>query len=667
MAAIKRKAPYQGGTTPDKKHRTSSGYDKKSSYDPKRQSLQQLADADDVDGKETSNGTSHGADKQFKLETSSAEAHAKQRALAKERKASKPNADLIARSKKLWEQLRRKSHVSLEERKKLVAELFSIVDGRVRDFVFKHDSVRVVQCALKYANLEQRRSITKELHGDIRTLAESRYGKFLVAKMIMSGDQQIRDLIIPEFYGHVRRLVNHPEASWILDDIYRQIASPEQKALMLREWYGAEFALLQRKPDANVPVVASTETAELSEILSSNPEKRRPILQYLHEMINGLVQKKMTGFTMLHDAMLQYFLALVPGGEEQRAFLDEMLGDIDAETEGGGGDLYKNLAFTKSGSRLVCLAIAYGTPKDRKIILRVFKDNVETMAYDQYAKMVLVAGLDVPDDTQMTTKTIYRELLAEKIEDKEERMNKVESLVLDLNARVPILFQMEGTAKWLYTNNSDKALLEEVHTIRSTTSKKAPEVRQKELLQYLANILLDLVADRAGNLVRTSFGWQFITEVLLELNGEHKQRALEAVASLAEGEPAAEGHIAHDPAAGRALKALVGGGPFDPKEKKVKLVEPRLAFAEQLWPIIKSHIVDWACSPASFVVVALLESEDVSDVIKTEVKKALKKERAKLQAVTTDKKDKDKAKTADGKKVKASGNPGAKLLLEKLN
>ncbi|KAL8864416.1 MAG: hypothetical protein Q9198_009876, partial [Flavoplaca austrocitrina] len=46
------------------------------------------------------------------------ESHAKQKALAQERKAAKPNADSIARSKKLWERLRRKSHVPLEERKK---------------------------------------------------------------------------------------------------------------------------------------------------------------------------------------------------------------------------------------------------------------------------------------------------------------------------------------------------------------------------------------------------------------------------------------------------------------------------------------------------------------------------------------------------------------------
>lgn len=107
--------------------------------------------------------------------------------MAKERRAAKPNADNIARSKKIWERLRRKSHVPREERKALVTELFEIITGRVRDFVFKHDSVRVIQCALKYANQEQRKNIVAELRTDVRPLSESKYGKFMVAKMVVEG------------------------------------------------------------------------------------------------------------------------------------------------------------------------------------------------------------------------------------------------------------------------------------------------------------------------------------------------------------------------------------------------------------------------------------------------------------------------------------------------
>lgn len=677
MGAIKRKDPPSNGAKSFKKPKTDQPKAKKPVKAAQLDHFPEPDSSDDDDAEmggvsiedtskppqQQANG--NGDSKDFKLDGSSAEAHAKQRALAKERKAAKPNSDIIARSKKIWERLRRKSHVPKEERKELVNELFTIINGRVRDSVFKHDSVRVIQCALKYANIEQRKNITKELQGDLRTLAESRYGKFLVAKMVVEGDQETRDIIVPEFYGHIRRLINHPEASWIVDDIYRQVASREQKDAMLREWYGAEFALFHRKTDGKNPLATDTDgTAELAKILEANPEKRRPILQYLHQLINSLVQKKMTGFTMLHDAMLQYFLALPAGSEEQRTFLDEMLGDIDAESEGGGGDLYKNLAFTKNGSRLVCLALAHGTAKDRKILLRVFsKETVDMMAFDPNAKMVLVAGLEVPDDTTMTTKVIYRELLGEKLENKEERLNKVESVISDLNARLPIFFPICGPAKWLITRDSDKALMEEVFEARKTSSKKAPELRRKGLVDYMSKPLLELVTERASTLLQTTTGCQFITEALLECTGG-KDAAKDAVAALAAGDPTAEDHIANQAAAGRMFKTLVLGGSFDPATKSVKLAEPKLGFAATLWPIIKKHVLAWACSASSFVVVALTESEDVPADVRKEVLAALKKGKKQLEAAGGSKPEKGKGKKKESEGPK--GNAGARMLLEKI-
>lgn len=686
MAAIKRKDPPSSGAKFTKKPKTADVKTKTADVKTKKPVKVQLDhfpepdSSDDEDLDQDMGGVSiedtskppqrpipagfNADSKEFKLDGSSAEAHAKQRALAKERKAAKPNSDIIGRSKKIWERLRRKSHVPKEERKELVNELFTIINGRVRDFVFKHDSVRVIQCALKYANMEQRKNIMKELQGDLRSLAESRYGKFLVAKMVVEGDQETRDMIVPEFYGHVRRLINHPEASWIVDDIYRQVASREQKNAMLREWYGAEFALFHRKADAKDPLAARTEeTAELAKILEANPEKRRPILQYLHQLINSLIQKKMTGFTMLHDAMLQYFLALPAGSEEQRGFLDEMLGDIDAESEDGGGDLYKNLAFTKNGSRLVCLAIAHGTAKDRKLLLRVFSKVVVDMAFDTNAKNVLVAGLEVPDDTTMTTKVIYRELLGEKIEDKEERLSKMEILVNDLNGRFPILFPISGPAKWLITKDSDKALMEEVIEVRKTSSKKAPELRRKGLVDYLSKPLLELISERTESLAQTTTGCQFISEALLECSGD-KEAAKSAVAALAAGNPTAEDHIANQAAFGRMIKTLVLGGSFDFATKTVKLAEPQLGFAATLWPIIKENVLEWACSNSSFVVLALTESEDVDADVRKQVMAALKKGKKQLEAAGGSKpeKTKGKKKADDGPK----GNAGARMLLEKL-
>lgn len=680
MGGIKRKeAPSAAGKS-EKKQKT-SGYKYEKPAKPSR--LEQAANDDgEDDDVDTGAMNSERADMvkkpmsntnaKFKLDTSSAEAHAKQRQLAKERKAAKPNADVVHRSKQLWEKLRRKSHVPKEEREELLTELFSIIDGRVRDFVFKHDSVRVVQCAIKYARPAQLKGIVKELQNDVRDLVESRYGKFLVAKMVVQGDRADKDMIIPQFYGNIKRLINHPEASWILDDIYRQVATPKQKAMILREWYGAEYAIEGKQYTKKAP--PADVTADLVKILEANPEKRKPILGYLKQLINNLIQKKMTGFTMLHDAMLQYFLALQPGSEEQSEFLEILRNDIDAEENDGGGDLYRNLAFTKSGSRLVCLALAHGSAKARKQILKCFKDHIETMAFDIHARMVLVAGLDVTDDTKLTSQTVLTELLGLKNEDAKSKHDRLEAMLTNLHSRLPILFPLAGTAKWL-CQAGEKEAIKEIHAIRATTSKKAPSQRREELLKTVSEPLLELVADRASNLITSSFGTQAISEILLSCNAPNRAAAAEAVAALAEGDPHSDDHIAKDPAVGRMLKTLVTGGAFDPATKTVVLSEPRLGFGAILYPQIKEHIVSWATSDSSFVVVALLESEDLDEGIKKKVRKALEKGKQEIKKAAEASNEGKAEKTSDeeeetGKnkkrKVENKGNAGARILLEKL-
>lgn len=568
----------------------------------------------------------------------SREAHAKQKALLQERKAAKPNADIIARSKQLWERLRRKSHVPLDERKKLIAELFEIVTGRTKDFVFKHDSVRVIQTALKYANVEQRKQIARELKGSYNELAQSRYAKFLVGKLIVHGDVEIRDMIIPEFYGHVKRLIRHPEASWILDDIYRTVATKAQRATLLREWYGPEFAIFREQNGGAEP------SADLSKILAEHPEKRTPIMQFLHELINQLVQKKTTGFTILHDAMLQYFLNTKPGSSEASEFIELLKGDEE-------GDLVKNLAFTKSGTRLICLSLAYSNAKDRKLLLRFYRDTVKMMAGDLHGHMVLLAAYEVVDDTKLTSKMIFPELLNQGSAE-EARNEELLYQVTDLTARIPILYLFAGDkVKWLLPEG-DHEILKEIREIRKETSKKDPSIRRQELIKAASPTLLDFIAASAESLIETSFGCQFMSEVLFDADGD-KQKALSAVAIAAKS----KSETKDSAFVGRMLKSLVQGGRFNSATKTVEKMQPPLNFHSLLYEQIKDETMTWATGSNTFVVVALVESDEFDK--KDELIKTLKKNKKALEKAAADS-------GADGKKKAGPTSSGAKLLLEKI-
>lgn len=566
--------------------------------------------------------------------TSSKEAHVNQKKLKAERLAAKPNADSIARSKKIWERLRIKSAVPKDERKQLVEELFSIITGKVKDFVFKHDSVRVIQCAIKYATPEQKRQIAAELKGSYRELAESKYAKFLVAKLITSDKDgsKVRDMVVPEFYGHVKRLIRHPEASWILDDIYRTIATQDQRARLLREWYGGEFALQELQKNEKI-------TGELSEILKESPGKRGPIMQHLKEITNQLVQKKTTGFTILHDALLQYFLNCVPGSPEHNEFLELLRDDEE-------GDLFKNLAFTKSGSRIVCLALAYGASKDRRVILKHFKTHIKLMAADPYAHMVLLAAYEVIDDTVMTAKAIFPELTSKDL-DTEAQQQETLALALHLNGRIPLLFLMaEESPKWLL-DSPQHEMLKEIREVRKETSKKDPPTRRLELNKALSQPLLDFVATQAETLLASSFGCQFVGEVIIGAVGE-KQAALDVLSSIAVSQEASE--IMSTPPVGRLYKSLVQGGRFDPSTKTVVSTDPPLGFGDLLYKSLSENekLLSWATGPNSWCIVAMLESDHFEH--KQELKQYLKTNQKALSEPKDD----------------TAANAGTKVLLENI-
>ena len=499
--------------------------------------------------------------------------------------------------------------------------------------MFKHDSVRVIQCALKYATPEQRRQITTELKGSYRELAESKYAKFLIAKMVV-GDDESRDAVVEEFYGHVKGLIRHPEASWIVDDIYRTLATKQQKAILLREWYGPEFVVFGKSKNRKTGLSADERvTAELSEILALSPEKRGPIMSTLRELTNQLVQKKTTGFTILHDALLQYFLNCKQGSPEITEFLSMLHDDEE-------GDLQKNLAFTKSGSRLLCLCLAYGSSKDRRGILKFFKTHIKLLAGDQYGHTVLLTAYEVIDDTVMTSKTIFPELLSKDL-DAETRNQELLAQAEHLTARIPLLHLMSSDApKWLIPDET-AALVSEVREIRKETSKKDPEKRRLELLEHIAQPLLTLIASQAQFLAQSSFGCQFITETIFGCAGvPGVQSAMDAITVLATEKPRTEVSRKADAekvlataAVGRMLKALVQGGRYDKASKEIQLVQPSLQFHELLYTNIKGSegdegMVEWTNGPNSFVVVAMLEAEDFNS--REELMDLLRKNAAEL-------------------------------------
>ena len=532
--------------------------------------------------------------------------------------------------------------------------------------------------------------------------------------MMLCRNAETREMIIREFYGHVRRLINHPEASWILDDIYRGIATSRQRAIMLREWYGPEFVIFKSADEATV-------SSDLSSIIAASPEKRKPIMSYLQALINQLIQKKLTGFTMLHDAMLQYFQNVKPSSQEAVEFIEILQGDDEL-------DLLKNLAFTPSGSRVVCLALAYGTAKDRRHIVRAYRDMAQMLAYDANGYNVILAMYDVVDDTVLVFKSIIIDLVGKggqksTEEQIQQQHDAIIAIATHLTARTSLLYPSAGPASWLFPPQSSyMSLRPTIEEIRTTTSKKPADVRRAELCKSIVGPCLLTIATRASELIQSKLGCPFIAEILLaaseminysnnnndgdndgDNDGEDKdglkpklESAMAAVAETCTGSPAHdEDHIARSPAGCRMLKTLIAGGRYDAAKGRVvrwwagagedgndgdggnggkKGVVAAGAFAMRFWEVVrreKAWLGEWASGSGSFVVVALVEAEGFGG--RAEVVEALRGERRRLEKVADlegrkkgmEGKGGKKSGKGDGK-GDGKGNVGAALLLKML-
>src|SRR5690606_518653 len=142
-------------------------------------------------------------------------------------------------AKKLWEKLRL-TDLPKEERQTVMKDMMKLITGKVQEIIFKHDMSRIIQSCLKYGNEQQRNVIAKELVGHYVTLSKSMYGRFIVLR-ILRYCSKYRAEIIKEFYGKVRQLIRHKEASTIIEEAYSIYANSTQRSALIQEFYGPEF------------------------------------------------------------------------------------------------------------------------------------------------------------------------------------------------------------------------------------------------------------------------------------------------------------------------------------------------------------------------------------------------------------------------------------------
>uniref|UniRef100_A0A7E4VYZ0 PUM-HD domain-containing protein n=1 Tax=Panagrellus redivivus TaxID=6233 RepID=A0A7E4VYZ0_PANRE len=313
---------------------------------------------------------------------------------AKERKAylkelkakKKPLFELSNEMKALWEKIR-SSKTPEAVKKEKVDRLFHLVQGKCAKLIYAHDTTRVIQCLLATERKDIRDVLFDELEPELVRMTKSAYARYFVIRMLKYGTNEQRSRIFKAFDGHYTSIFRVVWASGVLERAYSDYCSAARRHTIIAEFYGPEYVFL-KKTGAQMPTI--------QDIQALPRPKQIAVAESLFEHLEGAVAKETIKHSVCHKLLLDYFTLC---SKEQRA---EM---IDALKE-----RVPFFCHTREGSRAAMHCVWFSTPKERKIIVKSFRDLVVNSAKDEFAHRVLLAIFDSVDDTVLVNKIITKDL-----------------------------------------------------------------------------------------------------------------------------------------------------------------------------------------------------------------------------------------------------------------
>ncbi|GAB1522928.1 Pumilio y domain member 6 [Rhizoctonia solani] len=547
----------------------------------------------------------------------SREGHKAQKELQAQRRASKPHSALLVEAKRVWA-LARKIDIPRAERQKHIEELMNVLRGNVQDIVFKHDASRIVQTLVKYGGQKERDEVAAELKGKYRDLAQNKYGKFLVTKLIRYCNAH-RTAILSEFHNHVIRLLLHREASPIIADAFDLYASTGERNLLLRDFYGKEVALFDS---------ASIQTGGLRAALEhAAPERRKRILASVAETLMQIFNnpdKGAVSHSIVHRVLWEYLNELALLEDSDKEEVERLRRELFDTCQ----ELLAEMVHTKDGSRAVREFIARGTAKDRKQIIKTLKPHIEKICGDEEAQLVLFTIFDLVDDTKLVGKSLVTDITS-----------LSPSLSRTLARRVLLYLLVPRTPR-----HFTPALLRTISQTdfaQGTTSKKDPEIRRAELRAAASPGMVKAIEDDAEALVRDRGASVFVGEAMLFAQGD-KSKALDALLSPISSpyappdpesdlsDPTITTHILNLSHASRLYKTLVQGGHYNQQTKSIERSEqaPKSVAKKLMYAAGKENVVSMALGEGGFIVaevVGKLKDEGDHDDLK-EIRSWFKKD-----------------------------------------
>lgn len=210
-------------------------------------------------------------------------------------KKKRQPSEIHVKAKQIYEKLKCRRTAKKDE---LVKSLYDLLEANdsIAKFVMAHDTSRILQCMLKYAEPQLREQLSKCLLPKVVDMSMSKYAHFCVLRMLKYGSPTTKIDVVDAFMGSIVKLACHNIAHKIIDYVYLTVANDKQKIHMRQEFYSDMYRL--RKNEA---------VKCLKDLYQSMPASKKSILDTIKLHLQRLINKdQLLDNSLVHAVFLDY-------------------------------------------------------------------------------------------------------------------------------------------------------------------------------------------------------------------------------------------------------------------------------------------------------------------------------------------------------------------------
>jgi len=338
------------------------------------------------------------------------------------------------------------------------------------------------------------------------------------------------NLLVKSFKGQVSKLAVHAVGARVTELLFATFPAKSTAKLKL-EVYGPRFTIFNDSGTLGTTSAHPT----LSTVIKDQPKSKEAALESLLSIINKGIDKGLFSFAYFQELLCEY--VTIASSSDVRNLCPSLV------------DHSIHLLSTRAGSTVVAECATYGTPKDRKRIMKSLKGYTRSSVLHPDAYIAILRLLDVIDDTVTAQKSILAELQVlpkekkitvgppESDDEDDSRNDEEQSPILDIalsntgSKFLLLLLARDGESRKKYFDPAELAILRDNPTVlengeEKPTSKKNAKTRRSELLQYMKKLLIDLCIIHAKELLMSRYGSKVLREVYINFPSKELSQAI---------------------------------------------------------------------------------------------------------------------------------------------